>query len=100
MELAHFIMIENKLMNNYPYVVLEHSPIIILDSKSDVCMAKNGKGTKQTRHISRKKNLVRKVEECNMHKKLWYEGGMKLVDIGTKNVRDDKLNPGLGYIHN
>ena len=28
---------------------------------------------------------------------MWCEGGMKLADIGTKNVREDKLNLRLGY---
>ena len=32
-----------------------------------------------------------------MHKTLWCEGGLKITEIGTTNVRQDELNPGLGY---
>ena len=41
-------------MNKDPDVVPEEGTIIILDSKSDVCMAKNGKDTKHTSDIERK----------------------------------------------
>ena len=30
-------------------------------------------------------------------KKVWYEGGLQLADIGTKNVREYGLNARLGY---
>ena len=36
------------------YIVLEEAPMILLDSKSAMCIAKNAKDTKQTRHISRR----------------------------------------------
>ena len=39
-------MINNEPMNKDPDVVPEQSPFIILDSKSAVYMAKNGKDTK------------------------------------------------------
>ena len=32
-----------------------------------------------------------------MHKIVWYEGGLNLEDTGTKNVREDELDPRLGY---
>ena len=32
-----------------------------------------------------------------MHKTVWYEGVLKLADIGTNNVGQDELNPILGY---
>ena len=32
-----------------------------------------------------------------MHKTVWCEGGLQLVDIGTSNVREYQLNPRLGY---
>ena len=32
-----------------------------------------------------------------MHKIEWCEGGLQLADIGTNNVREDVLNPRLGY---
>ena len=41
------------------YIVPEEAPLIILDINSDVCMAKNVKDTKHTRHISRRLHLVR-----------------------------------------
>ena len=28
---------------------------------------------------------------------MWCEGGLQLADIGTRNVREDKLNNILGY---
>ena len=49
-------------------------------------MAKNGKYTKHTRHIAKRIHFVRNVEKCKMHKIDWFEGGLKLADIGTKNV--------------
>ena len=60
-------------------------------------MAKNGKDTKHTRYINRRMHFVRNGEECNMHKTVWYEGGLQLSDIETKNIREDELNPRLGY---
>ena len=41
-------------------------------------------------------HFARNGEELNLHKKLWYEGGLKLVDTGTKNVMGDELNTRLG----
>ena len=60
-------------------------------------MAKNDKDTKHTRHIYRRINFVRNDEECNFHKAAWCEEVLKLSDIGTNNVREDELNPRLGY---
>ena len=54
MALAHF-----RMLNKEPDVVPEQSPIIILDRKSDICMAKNGKYTKHTIHISRRIHFLR-----------------------------------------
>ena len=53
MDLAHFRMSIHELLNKDTYIVPEEYPLIILDSKSDVCMDKNGKDTNHTRHISR-----------------------------------------------
>ena len=50
--------------------------MIILDSKSDVCMANNGKDTKHTRKITRRMNFVRNGENCKMEKIDWCEGGL------------------------
>ena len=60
-------------------------------------MAKNGKETKHTRHISRIIHYLINDEEFNFHKTVWCEGGLKLADIGTKNVREYGFNPRLGY---
>ena len=38
-----------------------------------------------------------KGKECNLHKKVWCEGGLQLSYIGTKNVKEDEFNPRLGY---
>ena len=43
-------------------------------------------------------HLVRNGEECNLHKTVWFKVGIKLSDVGTKNDREDELNPILGYI--
>ena len=52
-------MLIHELFNKEPDIVPEEDPLIILDSKSDVCMHKNGKDTKHTRNISRIVNFVR-----------------------------------------
>ena len=44
------------------------APLIVLDSKSAMCMAKNGKDTKHTIHIVRIMHFVRNGEKCKMHK--------------------------------
>ena len=40
MALEHFSILIHELFNNDPDIVPEESPLIILDSKSAVCMAK------------------------------------------------------------
>ena len=42
-------------------------------------------------------NLLINSEEFNLHKTVWCEVGMQLAEIGTNTVRDDELNPRLGY---
>ena len=59
MALAHFRMLINELLNKDPDIVTEEASLVVLDSKSTMCMAKNGKDTKHTRHISRGIHLVR-----------------------------------------
>ena len=68
MALAHFRMLIHEFLNKDPDIVPEEAPLIVLDSKSAMCMAKNGKDTKHTRHIARKMHLVRNGEKCKMHK--------------------------------
>ena len=60
-------------------------------------MNNNGEDNKHTRHITRRMNFARNGEGCNLHKTVWCEGGLKLADIGTRNVRENELNPRLGY---
>ena len=52
-----------------------------MDSKSAVCMDKNGKDTNHTRHIARRVHFVRNGENCKMHNIKWCEGGMPLSEI-------------------
>ena len=52
-------MLNNKFLNKDPDVVPEKTPLIILDRKSAICMAKNGKFNKHTRNIDRRMNFVR-----------------------------------------
>ena len=59
MALAHFRMLIRELLNKDPYIVPEEAPLIFLDSKCAMCMAKNGKDTKNTRHIARRMHFVR-----------------------------------------
>ena len=53
MALAHFRILVHELLNEDPDMVPKKSPLIVLDSKSDMCMAKNGRDTKHTRRIAR-----------------------------------------------
>ena len=68
MALAHLRMLIHELLNKDPYIVPEESPLIFLDSKSAMCMAKNGKDTKHTRHIVRRMHFVRNGEKFKIHK--------------------------------
>ena len=43
MALAHFRMWIHELLNKDPEIVPEEAPLIVLDIKYDMCMAKNGK---------------------------------------------------------
>ena len=79
-------------------MVPKEAPLIVLDSKSSMSMAKNGKDNKNTRHIAKIMHLVRNGEKCKMHKIYWCEGGLQLADIGTKNVSEPDLTPEMKYI--
>ena len=93
MALAHFRMLIHEFLNKYPDIVPEEDPLIVLDSKYAMCMAKNGKDTKHTRHIARRIHFVRNGEKCKMQKIDWCEGGLQLADIVTKNVSEPDLTP-------
>ena len=98
MALSHLRMLINAFLNKDLYIVPEGAPLIVLDSKSDMCMFKNGKDTKQKRHIASRMHLVRNGEKCKMHKIDWCEEGMKLADIATKDVGEHDLTPRMKYI--
>ena len=76
MTLAHFRMLIHASLNKDTYIVPEEATMIILDINSAMCMAKDGKYTKHTRHTQRRMHLVRNVEKCNMHKIDWGKGGL------------------------
>ena len=76
MALAHLRMLVHELLNEYKYMVTKEATLIVLDSKYSICMSKNGKDTKHTRHIARRMHLVRNREKCKMHKIDWCEGGL------------------------
>ena len=42
--------------------------------------------------------LVRNGKNSKMRKIDWCEGGLKLADIGTKNVSEPDLTPRMKYI--
>ena len=98
MALAHFRMLIHEFLNKDPDIVSYEAPLIMLDSKSSVCMDKNGKYTNHTRHTSRWVNFVRNGGNFQMHKIDWCEGGLILADIVTKNVGENNLNPIIEYI--
>ena len=88
----------NELLNKDPDIVPEETPMILLDSKSTVCMAKNGKDTKQTRHIAQIMHLVINGEKYKMNRIDWCEGGLQFSVIATKNVGEHDLTPRMKYV--
>ena len=68
MALSHFRILIHELLNKDPDIVPEEAPLIVLDSESTMCMDKNGKDTKHTRHIARRMHFVRNGEKCKMQK--------------------------------
>ena len=59
MALAHFRMLIHELLNKDQDIVPEEAHLIVLDSKSAICISKNGTDTKHTRHIARRIHFVR-----------------------------------------
>ena len=86
------------MLNEDPDIVPKEAPLVVLDSKSAMCMAKNGKNTKHNIHIARRMHFVRNGEKCKMHKIDWCEVGLQLADIGTNNVSETDLTPRMKYI--
>ena len=91
-------MLVHELLNEDPEMVPKEATLIVLDRKSAICMANNGKDTKHTRYIASRMHFVRNGEKCKMHKIDWCEGGLQLADIGTKNVSEPDLTPKMKYI--
>ena len=74
MALAHFRVLIHELFNKDPNIVPEEVPLILLYSKYVLCMAKNSKDTKHTKHISRGIHFLRYGEKCKMRNIYWCEG--------------------------
>ena len=55
-------MLIHELLSKDTDIVPEEYPLNILDSKSAVCMASNGKDTNNTSHIDRRVHSVRNGE--------------------------------------
>ena len=91
-------MLIHELFNKDSDIFPEGDTLIILDRKYNFCMTNNGKDTKHIGHISRRVHLVKNGENWKMHKIDWCEGGMKLVDIATKNVDENYFNTRMKYI--
>ena len=72
--LVHFSMLIHEFLNKYQHIVPETEPLIILHRKYTVCMAKNCKDTKHTKHITRRVHLVRNDENFKLNKIEWCEG--------------------------
>ena len=86
MALAHFSMLVHELLNEDPDMVPKEAPLVVLDSKSAMCMAKNGRYTKYTIHIARRMHFVRNGEKYNMRKIDWCEERLQLADILHTNL--------------
>ena len=98
MALAHFRMLNHELLIYDPDIVPEKAPLIVLDSKSDMCMVNNVKDTKHTIHIARRMDFLRNGEKYKIHKIDWCEGGLQLAYIGTKNISEPYITPRMKYI--
>ena len=61
-------------------------------------MAKNGKYTKHTSHISMRMYFLRNGEKFKMHKIYWCEGGLQLANISNNNFGEHDLTPRIKYI--
>ena len=57
MDLAHLRALIHEFLNKDPDIFPEEALLIVLDSKSGMCMANNSKNTKYTRHNAKKMNF-------------------------------------------
>ena len=62
-----FRMLIHELLSKDPDIDPEETPLVVLGSKSAICMSKNGKDTKHTIHISMSVHLVRNGERCSLN---------------------------------
>ena len=67
-------MLVHELLKEDQDMVPKEAPLIVLDRKSALYMAKNGRDTKHTRHFARRMNFVRNGKKCKMQKIDWCEG--------------------------
>ena len=98
MALAYFRMLIHEVLNKDTDIVPEEAPLIFLDSKFAMCMAKNDKDNKHTKNIARRMHFVGNGEKFKMHKIYWCEGGLQFADIGIKNVSEPDQTPAIKYI--
>ena len=98
MSLEHFSVLIHGFLNKDPDTVPEEAPLVVLDSKSAMCMENSGKDIKHTSHIARIMHLLRNGKNCKIHKIYWYEGGPQLEGIDKKNVGEHDLTPRMKYI--
>ena len=61
-------------------------------------MSNSGKDTKHTRHIYRRIYLGTNGDKWKMHKIVWFEWGLQLEEITTKNVEENGLKTSMKYI--
>ena len=73
MDLKHFRMLIHEFLNNDPDNVPEEGTLTILDIKSTVCIAKNGKDTNNTSHMTIRVRLMRNSKKYKIHRIEWCE---------------------------
>ena len=67
MSLSHLRILIHEFSNKDPGIFPQEYPLIILDSKSDVCMAKNGKYTNHKSNIAIRVHFLRNGENGQMY---------------------------------
>ena len=98
MALAYSSMLIHKLLKKDPDIVPEEAPVIFLDIKYAMCMSKNSKDNKHTRHIVRKMRCLRNGKKFKMHKIDRCEVSLKFSNIADTNVGEPDVTPGKKYI--
>ena len=98
MDLENFRILIHEPLNKDTDIVPDTAPLIMLDSKSAMCIVKNGRDNKHNRHIARRVSFVRNGENCKLHKIDWCEGDLQLAEIATKNFGENDLNPRMKHI--